>query len=92
MYEVIKPPKQLIFINDINRVSNFPFPMRWRTGIEIEEGIRSSDTYDVVKNEIIAELKALIEGGGQITPELVNAYDALVVAMQALDDVIPNAP
>ena len=73
------------------------------TAAELEAGLKKLQTqaaniateqatrFDAAQAKI-AELEALIAGGGQITPELVNAYDALVVAMQSLDDVIPNAP
>lgn len=38
----------------------------------------------------IAELEALIAAGGDITTEVVDAFNGVKVALQALDDVIPD--
>lgn len=39
----------------------------------------------------IAELEALIRGGGEVTPEVTAALAELKTALQSLDDTIPDA-
>lgn|SRR5678815_4612504 len=40
----------------------------------------------------VAELEAVIAAGGDVTPEVTEALDGVKTAVQALDDVIPDAP
>jgi len=40
----------------------------------------------------VAELEAVIAAGGDVTTEVTEALDGVKVALQALDDVIPDAP
>lgn len=40
----------------------------------------------------VAELEAVIAAGGDVTAEVTEALDGVKVALQALDDVIPDAP
>lgn len=39
----------------------------------------------------IEELKAVIEAGGNVTPELQAAVDALAAQAQVVDDLVPDA-
>ena len=40
----------------------------------------------------VAELEAVIAAGGDVTQEVTDALDGVKTALQALDDVIPDAP
>jgi hypothetical protein len=40
----------------------------------------------------VAELEAIIAAGGDVTPEVTEALEGVKTALQALDDVIPDAP
>ena len=40
----------------------------------------------------VAELEAIIAAGGDVTPEVTTALEGVKTALQALDDVIPDAP
>lgn len=40
----------------------------------------------------ITELEAIIAAGGDVTEEVTTALDGVKVALQALDDTIPDAP
>lgn len=40
----------------------------------------------------IAELEAVIAAGGDVTTEVTDALEGVKTALQALDDVIPDAP
>ncbi len=50
-----------------------------------------SDRFDALTKEI-ADLKAAIDAGGTVTPEVEAAYNDVQTALQSLDDTIPDAP
>lgn len=49
-------------------------------------GVESSKTL-----EKVAELQAVIDGMGNVSPELQAAFDALKAQVQVTDDLIPDA-
>lgn len=52
-------------------------------------GNEQSARFDAAQAKI-AELEELIKAGGTITQEVVDAFDGVKVAMQTLDDAIPD--
>ena len=50
-----------------------------------------SDRFDALSKEI-ADLKAVIDAGGNVTPEVAQAVTDVQTALQSLDDTIPDAP
>lgn len=50
-----------------------------------------SDRFDAL-TKTIADLQAVIDAGGTIGTEVVDAVNAVKAAVQALDDVVPDAP
>ncbi len=50
-----------------------------------------SDRFDAL-TKTIADLNAVIAGGGDVKPEVVQALADVQTALQALDDTIPDAP
>lgn len=52
--------------------------------------LEQSNRFDVLSKEI-ADLKTVIEQG-TVTPEVASALADVQTAMQALDDVVPDAP
>ncbi len=46
---------------------------------------------DALKKEV-ADLKAVIDAGGDVTPEVASALADVQAAVQTLDDTIPDAP
>ena len=50
-----------------------------------------SDRFDAL-SKTIADLQAVIEAGGEVTPEVQEALTGVQTALQALDDTIPDAP
>jgi len=50
-----------------------------------------SDRFDVLSKEI-QDLKDIINAGGDVTPEVTQAFADVQTALQSLDDSIPDAP
>lgn len=50
---------------------------------------------DKARAEVVARIAALEEAlanSGEVSPEVMAAFDALKVAVQATDDIVPDAP
>jgi len=59
-----------------------------KSAVEIQAVQASVD--DLKKK--IADLQAIIDAGGTVTPELVDAVNAVANQAQVVDDLIPDAP
>ena len=55
------------------------------------QGTKIAAEIAVLHKEIV-DLKAALETGPQVTPELQEAIDAVVASSQALDELNPDAP